>query len=147
MYGNLDEVIEKFRTQLDSCLGEKEYKFTDITNEVEYDEKLSLGEYKLTIAGEVLASFKLYPMIGCCGICVSTQAFVNPSFRGRGLGTLMNSIRIDIARYNGYSLLLCTDIEKNEPQRKILKSNGWKDIHKFINKRTQNTIFISVINL
>ena len=55
----------------------------------------------------------------------------------------MNTFRQDIARTLGYSSLMCTDIEQNVNQRKLLKTNGWKDIHSVINKRTKNHVYIS----
>lgn len=95
----------------------------------------------------MIAGFELHPMINCCGICVSTRAFVKEGYRGKGLGEALNSIRIDISRTLGYGLLLCTDVESNEAQRKILKKNGCTDIYKFVNPRTKNTVILTVINL
>ena len=95
----------------------------------------------------MVAEFELYPMISCCGICVSTKSRVIPEYQQRGLGTLLNSLRIDVARYLGYGVLLCTDVVTNEAQRKVLKANGWKDVHEFLNPRTRNRVAISVINL
>ena len=141
------ELAEKIKEQLSKLLETTDWRLTNTTDKCEYSEKLTTGDYVLRLAGEPIASFRLYPMINCCGICVSTAASVIPSFRGKGLGTLLNSIRIDIARCDGYGLLLCTDIAQNEVQRKILKRNGWSDIKSFINPRTKNHIFISCINL
>jgi len=114
---------------------------------VDFTSKLCIVRYTLNIKDKVIAEFTLVPMIGCCGICVSTRASVIPEYRGKGLGTLLNLLRIDIAREAGYSILLCTDIEKNEYQRKILRANGWRDLTSFINKRTKNHVYISCINL
>lgn len=118
-----------------------------------YEDKLPVGFYELIITGDIvdkgllIASFQLYPMINCCGICVSTRAYVAPKFQGQGIGTIMNQVRIDIARNAGYSLLMCTDVESNIKQRAILKRNGWRDLDSFINRRTNNRVYISVINL
>ena len=121
MYGVkvFEGLVEKIRNNLDLLIENKDWEFRvkDSYN-ADFSEKLPLGNYELImpsgVIGEVdtiIASFKLVPMVNCCGICVSTQAFINPQWRHKGLGTFMNSIRLDIARYNGYSLLLCTDIE------------------------------------
>lgn len=93
------------------------------------------------------AQFTLIQMVNCCGIMVSTVARVDEEYRHRGLGTLLNKLRMDIARDLGYTILLCTDIIKNEYQRKILAKNKWEDIFKFVNKKTNNEIAISVIKL
>lgn len=110
--------------------------------------KYSYGIYELCAGdGTKIASWELVPMVNCCGIIVSTRAQVLPAYQKRGLGTLLNNMRMDIARELGYSVLLCTDVEGNTPQRKILRVNGWKDVFSFVNRRTRNTVHISVINL
>ena len=148
----LTGVPEKIRLHINGILGRTDWKLRNDTEKVDYSEKLALGRYSLTVPSEpsesgLVASFKLYPMINCCGICVSTQAMVTAAYQHKGLGTLLNQVRIDIARSLGYSLLLCTDIEKNAYQRKILARNGWRDIANFINRRTNNRVYISCINL
>lgn len=113
-----------------------------------------LGNYRLKIgmtptggAPVIAASWQLYQLPHCCAICVSCKAFVDPQFRGRRLGTVLNSLRQEIARALGYSLLMCTDITKNEHQRKLLKTQGWQDIYEVYNKRTTNNVVVSVINI
>ena len=140
-------VQEKIQEQITVCLGSSGWSLQNTTAKVAYSEKLLVGHYLLTLGPVRIAEFTLSPMINCCGICVSTQATVCPAFRGRGLGLLLNSLRIDIARFLGYGLLLCTNIEQNTPQRHIMKKNGWCDIWSFVNPRTQNRVFISCINL
>ena len=151
-----DSLIEKTRETLTAALGTAHFDLFNVTTKSSYCEKLDVGKYELLV-GEigdvkgtktrVAASFELHPMINCCGICVSTKAFVAEGFRRKGLGTLLNNLRIEIARLNGYGLLLCTDVESNEAQRKVLAKNGWKDVHDFVNPWTQNKVFISVVNL
>jgi len=148
---NYNPIIEKIHQQITTILGTKEWDLKVKETHTSFSEKLNTGTYELLLYGPAvpatIASFQLVPMINCCGICVSTQASVNINYQHRGLGTLLNQTRIDIARYLGYGLLLCTDVENNLPQRKILEANGWKDVYKFINPRTKRNIFISVINL
>lgn len=142
-------VPEKIRLLLNKVLGCEEWRLTNTTHKVEYNEKLTMGEYLLRLDKDkgVIASFKLYPMINCCGIAVSTQAHVVEFWRNKGLGTVLNQVRQDIARADGYSLLLCTDVGSNTYQRKILAHNGWRDLTSFINRRTKNEVFVSAINL
>lgn len=139
-------ISDKITEELDKILMPG-WKLINTKYKCAHSEKLVAGAYQLLVAGREIASFELVPMINCCGILVSTQAYVDKAWRGQGLGRLLNTIRIDIARFLGYGVLLCTDVESNASQRKILQANGWKDIHKFVNPRTNNTIFISVINL
>lgn len=165
MANNEQVIIAKITEVLGKELGGEKFDLINTTNSCSYSEKLEVGKYQLVVGKppeppdkygyktmkkgdrKIIASFELHPMINCCGIVVSTRAEVAKEYRGKGLGACLNSIRIDIARQAGYGLLLCTDIEQNEFQRKILAKNGWKDIHKFINPRTKNTVYISVINL
>lgn len=95
----------------------------------------------------VVASWELVPMVNCCGIVVSTAAYVSPDFRGKGLGTLFNTVRLIIAKEAGYSVILCTDWMENAAQRAILNKNGWKDVYMFNNSRTTHDVAISVLNL
>ena len=106
-----------------------------------------LGHYRLKFGKDIVATWKLYQLPHCCAICVSCNAFVEPKWRGKRLGTTLNSLRQDIARGLGYSLLMCTDITKNEHQRKLLATQGWKDLYQVLNRRTRNTVVISVINI
>jgi len=94
-----------------------------------------------------IASWELYQMPHCCAIAVSCRAFVELQYRSKGLGALLNNLRQEIARLLGYSLLLCTDTSINTHQRQLLATNGWSDICTVFNKRTKNTVYISVIYL
>ena len=107
----------------------------------------SLGTYRLLVNDGVAASWKLYQLPHCCAIAVSCESLVNSNYRGKRLGTTLNSLRQDIARVMGYSLLLCTDITTNTHQRQLLATQGWKDIYQVHNKRTKNDVIISVINI
>ena len=94
-----------------------------------------------------LATFSLSELPGCCGVVVSHGTWIIAGYRNKGLGTLLADIKIEIAKYWGYTIMLCTDIAGNTPQRKILDSNNWKTIGSFINKRTGNDINIDVKHL
>ena len=107
----------------------------------------ALGRYQVMLNQRRLAEFELYQMPHCCGIAVSCRALVAPEYRKRGLGALFNMFRQDIARQLGFSLLMCTDVAQNEPQRKLLKTNGWKDLISFVNQRTRNTVYVCAIGL
>jgi hypothetical protein len=95
----------------------------------------------------VISTFKLYRMPHCCGIVVSCNANVRETYRHKRVGTVLNNLRQDIARMLGYTVMLCTDIAQNEHQRRLLKTNGWKDVLDFKNRRTGNTVILSYIGL
>ncbi len=94
-----------------------------------------------------ISSFKLYEMPHCCAFMISCNVEISPNFRNLGIGTILNLLRIEIGKHLGYTAILCTDIEQNKYQRKILKKNGWKDIYELVNKRTRNKVFLSLIEL
>lgn len=159
MSNNQAAIWNKYRNQIEAILGTADWDIVLKEDACSFSEKFDSGTYSLRLGknvkaddknvdlSSIVAGFQLIPMINCCGILVSSGAYVRPSVANKGLGTVLNSLRIDIARELGYGVLLCTDIESNLPQRKILARNGWKDIFKFVNPRTRNTILISVINL
>ena len=99
--------------------------------------------FSLYIGNVQSASWTFSPFPGCCGILVSTSAYVVPSFQGKGLGSLLNNLRKDLTKEFGYSCLVCTDNIDNIPQRKILRKNGFNDLKIFKNSRTGNTLAIS----
>ena len=101
----------------------------------------------IDLQGNLISTFRLLQMVGCCGICISTGTYVNPEFRGKGINIILNNFRIDIAKHLGYGLLMCTDLKSNVPQMKTLDKNGWKHIHEFENPRTGNILNITIKEL
>ena len=112
-----------------------------------YKDKPTDGAIPFSDYDKVIGSFKLYHLPYCCAFLVSCNAFVNYNFRKKGIGTILNLLRQDIGKLLNFTSILCTDIEDNIGQRKILKKNGWKDVHSVINKRTNNKLFLSVIDI
>lgn len=115
------------------------------------DNNWSLGYYKVELhtkkIKKQISNFRLYKMPHCCAYMISCDVSVYAEFRNKRIGTILNQLRQDIGRLLGYSSFLCTDIEQNTNQRKLLATNGFKDIHNVVNKRTQNRVYLSVINL
>lgn len=135
---------------IDKILGRSDWEI--YKDHSKLGDKFGGHNYRLVISDkegytENVAEWGLIQMIGCCGICVSTRSFVSYKYRNKGLGSILNEIRIIYAKCLGYGILMCTDIEQNTAQRKILAKNGWKDIFSFVNPRSSNTVFISVIEL
>ncbi len=105
-------------------------------------------EFKiLNIESKIISTFKLVQMIGCCGICVSTGVYVTKNYRNKGVNTILNNFRIDIAKGLGYGILLCTDVDHNTAEVKTLDKNGRKHVYNFRNPRTSNKINISIKEL
>ena len=103
--------------------------------------------FKIISNNTIISQFKLIQMIGCCGICVSTGVYVHNEYRNKGVNTILNNFRIDIAKELGYGLLLCTDVSNNTAEVKTLDKNGWKHVYNFKNPRTSNKINISIKEL
>ena len=91
--------------------------------------------------------FSLGQLPGCCAYCISTGVSVYAKYRNKGVNTLSNTFRQDVARECGYSTILCTDVQSKTFQRKVLVKNGFDDVHKIRNKRTGNTVFLSIKDL
>lgn len=125
----------------------KEYQFSEDKPDDMVLQNWSHGAYEVRLDKGPIASFKLYQLPHCCGILVSCNAFVSEKLRGRRVGTTLNTMRQDIGRALGYTIMLCTDLAKNTPQRKLLATNGWKDILKFQNRRTKNELYLAYVGL
>lgn len=125
--------------------------------DLDYDDRCTttlnfqVGYFKFTLNDgkneRQISTWRLYQMPHCCAYIVSCNVTVESRFRNKRVGTVLNQLRQDIGRLLGYSAILCTDVKQNKYQRKLLKNNGWKDIHEIKNKRTSNTVYLSVIDL
>jgi GNAT superfamily N-acetyltransferase len=95
-----------------------------------------------TIPQRNYAFFSIEQLRGCCGVCVSTGARVRVEYQWLGIGTLLNEMRLGMAKRLGYGVMLCTDALSNEPEVKILEKNGWKEMYNFVNPRTNRKLGI-----
>lgn len=95
----------------------------------------------------IISKFSLQQLPGCCGILLSTHSNVETAYRGKGVATRLNAFRKAIAHHQGYATLLCTDVASNVAQKKVLEKNGWREIHSFINPRTNNEVNISICDV
>jgi hypothetical protein len=164
---NLKEINEQFKEQLVNCVNSspknKEkisaVKILQIGKEYdrEYD-SVDSANYAVTLP-EIkyyssqfnntlpIAYFSLAKLPGCCGACVSYYSSVNFSYRGGGLGKLLNEIRMEMARQMRFGLLICTDVTTNVAQTKILDSVGWTKATDFLNPKTEHTVNLHYIKL
>lgn len=89
---------------------------------------------------DLITKFKLEPLSGCYGICVSKHVVISDKYRGKGLGCHFLNLRESIALDFGYSAMICSVVLGNHPQQKILDKNGWQVLTEFDNKRTNHRV-------
>lgn len=82
-------------------------------NDLWHTDKGGDGKYRFVIGKKdvglgqelVISTWELYQMKNCCGICVSTMVQVAEEFRGKGIGKILNELRLCIAKLDGYGLI------------------------------------------
>lgn len=75
---------------------------------------------------EKVATFCFESFPGCWWIVCSTESYVEMKFRGRGIGTRLNSLRVKAASLVGFKRMLATVRDDNEPQIGVLLRNDWR---------------------
>lgn len=103
--------------------------------------------FNLYLEDTNLAQFNLIEMPGCCGVCISFNSWINYPYRRKGVGTLLAEFRKKAANLLGYTVMLCTDVDSNIPQQRILDKLNWEQIYSFKNKRTGNNVNIHAVTL
>lgn len=86
--------------------------------------------------------YELNPFPGSNQIVISSHAFVRKEHRGNGHGKATASARIRKARELDYDYMLCTVRADNEPQLKIVRALGWKELDRFHNKVTECEVIV-----
>lgn len=137
-----DRAIKTFAAEIDRLVPggimtayptEPEDKHIDVHVSISVQEKDKVYPYSV-------AGFSLMPMPGCCGILVSTGSFVHESWRGRGIGKLMQTMKEWFARELKVGCLLATVVKGNQPEENLLRKTGWRPVSEFVNPKTGNTI-------
>ena len=107
------------------------------------------GEYFVidTEARSVVTSFIIEPMAGCSGIALFRAVEIRESYRGKGYGIHFLNLRERIALDFGYGVAMCTIVDTNKPQVKIMRKNGWHRLYDFTNPRTTNPVSVYVKKL
>ncbi len=142
-----DHCLADLSKKLNCCVKiEHQYQNTDYA--LEYLKKGESVSFYINNndSRDQISRFKLSGLNGCNEICVSSDSYVDPKYRNKGVATRLNSFRKEFAIAAGFSILLCTDRSDNIEQRKLLKRNCWKDIYSFKNK-DGNEVNISIFNL
>lgn len=137
------DIIE-IETAVCDCLG-IDKKHIDIQQE-DYNHTMSIW-ISNTNEQINIAQFNLTEMPGCCGIIISYGTYICPAYRNKGLGKKLAVLKQRLAKEWGYTVMICTDIAENKPQRKILDHNNWETVASFKNRRTANPINIDVKHL
>lgn len=96
-------------------------------------------------APQYVAWWAIGQMPACPNVCLSYHANIEREYAGRGLGKLLNNLRINAAKHAGFTAMLCTVSEDNKPQIKILNKNGWRHISTIQGER--GNILLYTINL
>lgn len=148
------DMLSRYEGKIATIVGKKDFWWKFRSNSYDYDH---IGEWHLVhmtpnyyskVDRETpIATFSLTQLPACCGVCVGNSAATYDPFRNKGLGTLLNKMRIDMATEAGFGIMLATDISHNTPNVKIFDKNGWKKIYEFANPRTANVVDIRVIQL
>lgn len=102
------------------------------------------ADKNLSKFGGCVCRFYLAELPGCCGILVSYQTHVWKEYRNKGINTFLQEIKEDIARENGFTRLMATTIDSNDAEKHILEKTGWKEVDRFVNRRSGNTVITYV---
>ncbi len=78
----------------------------------------------------------------CAQIVVLNHSFVDPAHRGEGLGTKYHKKRLNQIEKLGYDYSMCTVVDGNVPQIKILEAAGWKRLDTFFNRETEKVVHV-----
>jgi hypothetical protein len=121
--GELDPEYAEFRAKV--SIIEKRPWTTDATKHYDYH----------------VAAFQLEHMPGCGGILMSHGTWVGHRDRGKGIGTLMQEMKMWLASKLEAGMLLATVIVGNKPEEAILGKHGWKQVGPtFRNVHTGNNV-------
>lgn len=109
--------------------------------------KENYGEKYISVQDLGWMSYSLTPMPGCHAVLVSHDSWLNKDRQGFGLGDYFHKERLRLAQDANISCMTCTVEEGNEVEKHILEKNGWKKVHEFHNKHTENEVGLWVKNL
>lgn len=88
-----------------------------------------------------ICNFQLTHLRGCGGVLVSHNSWVQHGEQGRGLGTLMQEMKMWIARLLEVGQLLATVVVGNKVEEGMLEKHGWVKVGQpFRNAHTENTV-------
>jgi GNAT superfamily N-acetyltransferase len=121
-----------------------------IQSRVVYKNDVQLGGEYIVIHSDnqrVITSFVIEPMAGCSGIALFRAVDIREDYRGKGYGIHFLNLREKIALDFGYGVAMCTIVDTNKPQAKIMQKSGWQKLYNFTNPRTTNNVSVYVKKL
>lgn len=130
--------MTKFMEQIEAIIGESAHLSK---KEVSYK-----AEYRVSCSRGLISCFTLRKMPGCWGICISQGVEVLPDFRGKGIGTILNNLRTEIAKEK-FGTIICTVVSTNLAQLRIMKKTGWLKMFETTNPNSGNVVFFFVKHL
>lgn len=139
-----EDLIKEGETELSKLLG-----FTVALKWVETSDTIRILNKDRILYHEpqVVGTFSLDQLPGCCGSMISYHTFIYSPYRGKGVGQYLLKFKEKIAREDGYSNIIATTTSGNGPEIHNLEKNGWVKINSFLNKRTGNTVLTWTKNL
>ena len=97
--------------------------------------------------GPEIAYFWLNQFPGCCGLVVSTDSWMEPSWRGTKWGKDFHALKSLVAKHYGYTAMIMTTQLRNIPEVVGAAKARWHFCHFFRNKRTDNDIGVAFKDL
>jgi RimJ/RimL family protein N-acetyltransferase len=98
--------------------------------------------FSYKVGSKPIGFYEINGLPGCNQVAVSNHAWISPDQRNQGFGQLAHEQRLDQARELGYDYMICTVLESNEVQIKILDNNGWTKLSTFNNRETGHRVCI-----
>jgi len=105
------------------------------------------GAYRLNWNGTDVARFRLRRSPECSGIGIPWAVKVAPAFQGRGIGQILERMRIDALRAAGFGMALMTTRADNEVQNHIASKVGWEKTARFYNRFTKHDVIVWIMPL
>lgn len=98
--------------------------------------------YNVYIGKKVLASFKIKPFPGNCGIAIIYNLMVAMDYRKQGVGNIVAKAAVDIADEAGYSSVQITCLKTNAAAVAIADKLSFQLQDQFRNSRTDNAVVV-----
>lgn len=86
----------------------------------------------------------LTQMPGCCGIVISHQTTLKEENRHSGLSDPFRELKNELAKHFGYTLMMATTRVDNIPACSNLFKSKYKVLKTFLNKRTNNYLWLGI---
>lgn len=105
------------------------------------------GRFRIYCEATEVARFRLRRSLQCSGIVVPYGVVVNQAYRSRGIGQILERLRLNAAQEAGFGIALMTTRADNAAQIHIARKNGWQDAGIFTNPLTGHRVQLWIHNL